>query len=87
MKRSETKVAEEYCWVITHAVGRLCYCRSRSSMLEFEFQLDSRITRPTFIVERMCSHFRLKYCIEKLSTNLVKRVYIKEKGGHFPNLL
>ena len=41
-KRRETKVAEEYCWVITHVAGRSCCCRSGSSALEFGFHLDCK---------------------------------------------
>jgi hypothetical protein len=33
-------VVEEYCWAITNTAGRSCCCPSRSSVLEFEFQLD-----------------------------------------------
>jgi hypothetical protein len=34
-KHSETKVAEEYCWVITQAMGLWCCGWSGSSVLEF----------------------------------------------------
>jgi hypothetical protein len=36
-------VAEEYCWAITQAAGRSCCGRSGYRVLEFGFQLDSRI--------------------------------------------
>ena len=40
---NKTKVAEEYCWVITQTVGRLCCGRSGSGVLESEFQLYSLV--------------------------------------------
>jgi hypothetical protein len=40
-KYSEMKVAEEYCWAITHVAGRSRCGRLGSSVFQFEFQLDS----------------------------------------------
>jgi len=37
---SETKLAEEYCWATTRAVGRSRWGRSGSTVLEFVFQLS-----------------------------------------------
>jgi len=38
---TESKVAEEYCWAVTQAVGRACCGHSRYSVLESSFQLNS----------------------------------------------
>jgi len=39
-KRSEKKLAEEYCWAITQAAGRSRWGRSGSTVLKFVFQLS-----------------------------------------------
>ena len=51
-KRSETKVAEEYCWAITQAAGWLYGGRSGTSVLVFGFQLGS-------FLDHMCIKTRL----------------------------
>jgi hypothetical protein len=35
--RNEERVTEEYCWAITQAAGKLCFGRSRSSVLRCGF--------------------------------------------------
>jgi len=55
--KHEIKMAEEYCWVITLAVSRLCCGQPGSSILEFGFQLDTIVY--THTVEHMDTHFRL----------------------------
>jgi len=54
-KCSETKVAEEYCWAMTKAVGQSCCSLSGSRMLEFGLQLDS--TAYTYIVDHIHTQF------------------------------
>jgi hypothetical protein len=56
-KHNEEKVAEEYCWVITQAVGRSCCGRLCSCVLEVGFHFDCRAY--TDICIHMCTQFRL----------------------------
>ena len=56
-ERGEMTVAEEYCWAMTQALGRLYCGRSGSSVMEFEFQLDCLAY--THIVDQVCSQFQL----------------------------
>ena len=51
------KVAEEYCWAITQAMGRSCCGRSGSSVLDFTFQLGSLLCTQT--VDHMYTQIRL----------------------------
>jgi len=50
-------MAEEYCWAITLAVSRSCCGQPDSSVLEFEFQLDTIVH--THTVEHMDTQLRL----------------------------
>jgi hypothetical protein len=40
-----TKVAEEYCWVITQVAGKSCCSRVSGSVMGFAFQLDCFVYR------------------------------------------
>ena len=46
-RRNVKKVAEEYCWVISHAVGQSYHGQSGSSVFEFGFKLDSIVYTQT----------------------------------------
>jgi len=50
-------MAEEYCWMITQAVGWYCWCLSGSVVLEFGLQLDPFAHNNT--VDHMYSWLRL----------------------------
>jgi hypothetical protein len=67
------KVAEEYCWAITQAVGPSCCGRSGSSVLEGWFQLDSLVH--TYIVDHTHTQFRLVPDFPERSYCVIRRVF------------
>ena len=63
-KRSETQLAGEYCCATTQAAWRVCCGRPSSGLLEFRFQLDSRVyscihSRPHAHSSLTCTNFHL----------------------------
>jgi hypothetical protein len=64
------KLTEEYCWALTQVAGLSRFGQTVSSVLEFGFEPDSVVY--TYVVDRMCTQFRLApvlaerhYCLSR----------------------